>query len=344
MSLKGYPVPIRESTLVTALEPFRGFVLSTAIFALQKSGLEQELASGASFDELASNGPRDRERLTALLDYLRAADLVTLDSGTFRLTELAQTYREAGAWYEMMVGGYGVTFLSLADHLGAGSPGAPRVGGYVGSGSCGISVHDSVPLLRRLLAASGRDYRRLIDLGCGSGVYLTELCAQFPQLQAVGIEPDADAVQAARLWVSGQPGSDRVRVEQAGALEWVERATEPPDLAILAFVIHEVLGQEGETGVRKLLTGLFDAAPDLDLVVIDIDLRSSDQSAMTHPLARNYYNAYFLLHPFTRQRLMPRLWWEELYADCGLKVVDSGTTDPSMDSTGFEIGWLLRRH
>ncbi len=337
-------MPIRESTLIAALEPFRGFVLSTAIYAMQKSGLEQELASGASIDQLAGNGPRDRERLAAFLDYLRAAGLVTVAGDTYKLTELAQSYREAGAWYEMMVGGYGVTFLSLADHLGAGTSPAPRVGGYVGSGSCGISVHDSVPLLRRLLATSGRDYRRLIDLGCGSGVYLTEMCAQFPQMRAVGIEPDADAVRAARLWVSGQPGSDRVSVEQASATEWVERATEQPDLAILAFVIHEVLGQEGETGVRKLLTGLFDAAPDLDLVVIDIDLRSADQSAMAHPLARNYYNAYFLLHPFTSQRLMPRQWWEELYADCGLKVVDSGAADPSMDSTGFEIGWLLRRN
>jgi 2-ketoarginine methyltransferase len=336
-------VPIEENTLVAGLEPFRGFVLSTAIYAMQKSGLEGEIAGGASLDQLVDGGRRDRERLTALLDYLGAAGLVTSDAETFTLTDLAHTYREAGVWYEMMIGGYGVTFLSLADHLDAGTPLAPRVGRYVGSGSCGISMHDSIPLLRRLLAASGRDYRRLIDLGCGSGVYLTELCAQYPLLHAVGIEPEADTVEAARRWVSGQPGGDRVTIEQAGALEWIERTADKPDLAILAFVIHEVLGQEGEPGVRRLLTGLFDAAPDLDLVVIDIDKRSADRAAMAHPLARNYYNAYFLLHPFTGQRLMAREWWERLFASTRLTVVDSGTTDPSMDSTGFEIGWLLRR-
>jgi 2-ketoarginine methyltransferase len=336
-------VPIKEGTLVTALEPFRGFVLSAAIYALQKSGLEDELASGASLEELLGGGHRDRERVAALLDYLRAADLVTLAGDTFTLTELANAYRAAAPWYEMMVGGYGVTFLSLADHLDSGTPAAPRVGRYVGTGSCGISRHDSIPLLRRLLAAERRDYRLLIDLGCGSGVYLTELCAQYPRLHAVGIEPAADAVAAARQWVSEQPASDRVRVEQAGALEWIDRVTEKPDLAILAFVIHEVLGQEGESGVRTLLTGLFDAAPDLDLVVIDVDLRSADPVAMAHPLARNYYNAYYLLHPFTDQKLMPRQWWEDLYAECGLQIVESGTTDPAMDSTGLEIGWLLRR-
>ena len=335
--------PIDQTRLVAGLEPFRGFVLSTAIYAIQNSGLEQELASGASLAQLADGGRRDRERLSALLDYLRTAGLVVLDGDTFTLTELAATYRDVSAWYEMMVGGYGVTFLALADHIGVSSPTAPRIGRYVGSGSCGISLHDSIPLLRRLLAASGRDYQRLVDLGCGSGVYLVELCMQYPQMRAVGIEPDADAVDAARQWVSGQPGSDRISIEQAGALEWIGRLADKPDLAILAFVIHEVLGQEGESGVRKLLTGLFDATPDLDLVVIDVDLLSADEPAMAHPLARNYYNAYFLLHPFTGQRLMPRQWWEELYDDCGLRVVDSGTTDPSMDSTGFEIGWLLRR-
>jgi len=40
---------------------------------------------------------------------------------------------------------------------------------------------------------------------------------------------------------------------------------------------------------------------------------------------------------------MPREWWERLFADCGLTVAYSGTTDPATDSTGFEVGWLLRR-
>jgi 2-ketoarginine methyltransferase len=336
-------LPIRESTLVTALEPFHGFVLSMAIFAMHKSGLASQLADGATLGELAGDGRRDLERLTAMLDYLRAVGLVTCDEGTFKLTELARIYGAAGAWYEMMVGGYGMTFLALADHLDAGTPGAPRVGRYVGSGSCGISMHDSVPLVRRLLALSGRKYKRLIDLGCGSGVYLTELCADYPGLLATGIEPDADAVAAARQWVSGQPTADRVTIEQAGALEWIARTPDQPDLAVLAFVIHEILGQQGEDGVRRLLLSLFDAAPGLDLVVIDVDLRSADLAAMTHPLARSYYNAYFLLHPFTDQRLMPREWWERLFADCGLTVAYSGTTDPATDSTGFEVGWLLRR-
>lgn len=335
---------IREERLIGALEPFKGFVLSSMIFAMHKHGFDRDFARGCTLNDLVTRHGLSPARMAAFVDFLAAADVIAADgSGTYRLTELGRQYGEARAWYEMMVGGYGVTFLSLGDFLAADAPAVPRVGRYVGSGSCGISLHDSIPLTRKLLATTGRSYRRLVDLGCGSGVYLTELCRHYPDMTAVGIEPDVDAAAEARAWVATQPTSDRVSVEQVGALTWLASAEYKPDLAILAFVIHEILGQEGEAGVRDFLRGLFDASPDLDLVVIDIDLKSSDAAAMKHPLAQNYYNAYFLMHPYTSQRLESRQWWEDLFADCGLLIVTSDLTDPSMDSTGIEVGWLLRR-
>lgn len=337
-------MPIKEQVLIDALEPFRGYVLSSVIFLLHKEGLDEDFERGCTLGELVANRDLDQARAAALVDYLVAAAVVARDpDGRLTLTGLGRAYGEARAWYEMMVGGYGITFAGLADHLAAGTSPTPRVGRYVGSGSCGISLHDAIPLVRKLLAGSDRDYRLLVDLGCGSGVYLTELCGDYPELKAVGIEPDAAAAQEARAWVAGRPNAERVTVAQLGALEWLAATEQTPDLAILAFVIHEILGQEGEPGVVGFLTELFEAAPDLDLVIIDIDLKPGDDAAMKHPLAQNYYNAYFLMHPFTRQRLETREWWERLFARCGLTVAAFGLTDPAMDSTGIEVGWLLRR-
>ncbi len=337
-------MPIAEGALVQALEPFRGFVLASMIFTLQQSGLVPDLDEGRTLDELCERHGLDRARLAATVDYLVAAGLVERSyDGLLRRTQYARGFDEASAWYEMMVGGYGETFLSLGSHLAAGTPPAPRAGGFVSRGSCGISMHDSIPLLRTLLAQTGRPYTRLVDLGCGSGVYLTELCKDYPTMTAVGIEPHPDGARAAREWVESQGLSDRVVIEQKGALEWLGDPENSPDLAVLAFVIHEVLGQEGEEGVRRLLDTLFDAAPDLDLAVVDIDLRSGDAASMAHPLAQAYYNAYFLMHPFTSQRLETREWWEKLFEECGLTVVASGVTDPAMDSTAFEVAWVLRR-
>jgi 2-ketoarginine methyltransferase len=337
-------MPIQESKLVAALEPFHGFVLANVIYGLQQSGLEPCFDRGTTVDRLARERGLDPRRLAALVDYLVAAGLLHRDeTGVVTRTAYARSFDEARPWYEMMVGGYGVTFRALGEHLAAGSAPTPRVGGLVSSGSCGMSRHDSIPLLRRLLAGSKRRYTRLVDLGCGSGVYLTELCRDYPELTAVGIEPDENGAKAAREWVAGHGDPERIRIEQTDALTWLDTTSERPDLAVLGFVIHEVLGQEGEDGVRRLLGTLFSTSPDLDLAVIDIDLQSADADRMQHPLARNYYNAYFLMHPFTSQRLESGSWWESLFADCGLRIVASGRTDPAMDSTGFEIGWLLRR-
>ena len=340
--------PINESHLVDALEPFRGFVLSTMIFLLQQSGLEEDLLRGGTVADICKSHGWDQPRTAAVADYLVAAGLASRDAGgVLRLTERTRRYGEARAWYEMMIGGYGRTFLSLSEHLEIGSAPTPRNGGWVGSGSCGISQHDAVPLLRRLLAetpSTEGQYRRLVDLGCGSGVYLTELCRDYPGLTAVGLEPDPDGAAAARAWVAKEELTNRIDIAQHGALDWLSTVgDQPPDLAVLAFVIHEVLGQEGENGVRRLLTSLFEASPGLTLAIIDIDLGSSSKARMAQPLAQSYYNAYFLMHPFTSQRLESREWWEQLFRSCQLEAVAFGTTDPAMDSTGFEVGWLLRR-
>jgi 2-ketoarginine methyltransferase len=338
-------VNVTEDQLVASLQPLRGFVLASTIQHLFATGLYDELRARGDVDvgELAEALGYERERLDALLTFLRHEDIVTYTGARVSLGERATDLAEVRAWYEMMIGGYAETFLQMGDRLRAGSPSATRNGGLVASGSCGISMHDSLPIVRRLLTDSSRDYRELLDLGCGSGVYLTELTSWYPRLRAVGIEPSQEAVEAARRWVDAAGLGDRIDVQLADAVSFLESRTVRPDLVLLCFVLHEILGQRGEAGVRALLTTLFDTNPDADLVIIDVDHRWRDEAAMRRPLAVAYYNAYFLLHPFTQQRLERIDYWERLFASCGLQVADRLTTDPQLDSTGFEIGWLLRK-
>jgi 2-ketoarginine methyltransferase len=336
---------VTEMQLVASLQPVRGFVLASAIQHMFSSGLYDSLLAnpGARVGELAPALGFDDERLLALLTFLWHEDIVSIGDEAIALTERAREIAGVRAWYEMVIGGYGETFLQMGECLGKGSGPATRDGALVASGSCGISLHDSIPIVRRLLAESGGEYETLLDLGCGSGVYLTELTASYPRLRAVGIEPSQDAVDAARRWVEASESSDRIEVRLADAVPFLEAGSVRPDLVLLCFVIHEVLGQRGEQGVRALLAALFERNPDADLIVIDVDHCWGERSRMEHPLATTYYNLYFLLHPFTRQRLERIAYWETLFRSCGLEVANRLTTDPQLDSTGFEVGWLLRR-
>lgn len=335
---------IGADELVRALQPYRGFVLAAVIHGVLESGVYDSIESRpASIPDLADELGLDAERLRTVLLFLANEDLVRLDGAVVSTTPRMAEVAKCRAWYEMMIGGYAETFLQVGEKLAAGSGPASRNGEFVGRGSCGISLHDSIPIVRRLLDLTGREHRLLLDLGCGSGVYLTELCRTYPQLRGLGIEPDEGAHQAAVDFVAGEGMSDRIDIELANAVDFLKQSSARPDLALLCFVIHEVLGQRGEAGVYQLLEALFENSPDADLIVIDVDHQLDSRERMEHPLAQSYYNGYYLLHPFTQQRLEPIEYWERLYDSCGLEVVERLTTDPSLDSTGFEVGWLLRR-
>jgi 2-ketoarginine methyltransferase len=334
--------PVTEPQLVEGLQPLRGFALATAIQNLFAGGLYDAIAEqpGARVEVLADELGLGRERVEALLTFLANEEVVVIDGGRVELSEKGLRLGGLRAWYEMMIGGYGKTLLDMGDHLLSASPPVPRDGGLVASGSCGISLHDSLPVVRRLLAGSGRTYETFLDLGCGSGVYLTELAGWYPELRAVGIEPSEEAVAAARAWVASVGMEDRIRIELADAVPFLEAGAVRADLVLLGFVLHEILGQRGEDGVRAMLAAVFAANPDADLVIIDIDTGFGDPDRMRHPLAMAYYNSYFLLHPFTEQRLERLGYWEDLFESCGIRIVERLATDPELDSTGFEIGWL----
>jgi len=336
--------PVTEPQLVEGLQPLRGFVLATAIQNLFAGGLYDAIAErpGERVAVLADDLDLGRERVEALLTFLAHEEVLIRDVDRVELSEKGRRLGALRAWYEMMIGGYGKTFLEMGDHLPSASPPVPRDGGLVASGSCGISLHDSLPVVRRLLAGSDRTYETFLDLGCGSGVYLTELASWYPELRAVGIEPSAEAVAAARAWVGSVGMEDRIRIELADAVPFLEEGSVRADLVLLGFVLHEILGQRGEAGVRDMLAAVFAANPEADLVIIDIDSGWQDPVRMQHPLAMAYYNSYFLLHPFTEQRLERLEYWENLFETCGIRIVERLATDPELDSTGFEIGWLLR--
>ena len=336
---------LTEKQLVKGLQPIRCFVLATAIQHLFRTGLYDEVASGQPLDVKALAAARhlDIERLRALFLFLAHEGVLLLHDDQVSLGDKAAAYVACRPWYETLIGGYGESYLQMGDALELNSPPVSRNGALVGSGSCGMSMHDAIPTLRRLLKVADRDYRVMLDLGCGAGLYLTEMCRDYPGLHAIGVEPDAGGYQAAVDFVKAQGFSDRVTLHRTGALSFLSQTDSKPDLTLLCFVAHEVLGQEGEPGVRKLLDGVFTANPQGDLIIIDVDLQWENADVMRTPVALAYYNPYYLLNPFTQQRLKPASYWEDLFTSCGLRTVAKRTIDPTLDPNGLTLGWLLRR-
>lgn len=337
-----------ESRLIDALQPVRYHALAIALYQLFETGLYAHLAGRHKprVETIAATLRMDRWRLETFLHYLRNEGYVEIDDEDgVQLSAQARALEPYRPWYTMMIGGYTPTWMGMGAALVEGAPPAPRDLRQVGVGSCGISHHDAIPLTRRLMACAPTPCTRLLDLGCGNGMYLVEFCRALPSIEkAWGIEPSAASCEEARRLIDAHGLHDRVSIINGAAATALQvDADLSPNFAVIGFVLHEILGQEGREGVIRFLQGLLDRFPDLSLIVIEVDGRLHDAQAMGGALGLAYYNPYSTLHPFTLQRLESPAFWENLFADAGLMVHERLTTDPEVDSTGLELGYLLRR-
>jgi 2-ketoarginine methyltransferase len=76
--------------------------------------------------------------------------------------------------------------------------------------------------------------------------------------------------------------------------------------------------------------------------VVEVDYQP-ESDVMRTPYGLGYYNPYFLLHPLTKQTLLPCREWIRLFQRVGLTVESALTADPAIDPTGLEVGFLLQR-
>lgn len=336
-----------EARLIEALKPVRYYALSINLYHLFETGLFATLADGggASLSELADRHGMDAARLRVFLAYLRNEGILEEVSGAFRLTDAGRALEEFRPWYTMFVGGYAETYLQIGDKLKRSSGFASRNLSQVGSGSCGISRYDAIPLTRSLMAKAPGKCTRMLDMGCGNGRYLVEFCQALPEIKAAcGVEPSAESCREAERMIERHGLQDRVHIVNATAADFLRSpAGFEPDCAVLGFVLHEILGQEGAAGVRAFLTQMVDRYPELHLIIIEVDQQMDTPRVMRHGLGLAYYNPYYLAHPFTEQRLETQAFWEGLFAECGLAVVAKEYADPQVDSTGLEVGYLLHK-
>ncbi|WNG57429.1 2-ketoarginine methyltransferase [Archangium gephyra] len=336
-----------EDRLIEALQPIRSFALAANLYHLFQTGLFDSLCAcdSTTVSELAKKHGMDEFRLSTFLRYLSNEGYVTESEQAFSLTAKGRGLEEFRGWYTLMIGGYAETFLQMGDKLRVGAGNATRNAERVGVGSCAMSHYDAIPLTRRLMGHMSRGCRRLLDLGCGNALYLVEFCRMSPEIEeAWGVEPDRAGYESAVKLVRESGYDKRIHLYCDSALGFLDSGVPAaPDFTVLGFVLHEVLGQSGEEAVVGFLRRLVDRFPDLHIAVIEVDWQITNPTIMRHGLSLAYYNPYYLLHPFTGQRLETLPFWEQVFAKAGLEIVAKETTSPDVDSTRLEVGYLLRR-
>ncbi|GAA3768373.1 methyltransferase domain-containing protein [Streptomyces phyllanthi] len=335
-----------EDKLVSALQPIRGFVLAQSLYQFLETGAHEVLASAGTLTvaRLARSCDLDEDRLRGFLQYLSNEDFVELTAeDEVTLSAKGAEIAVFRPWYTLLVGGYTGAMVDLGRALADRGVYASRDAAQVGVGSCGISRFDALPMAERLLERIPGGVRTVVDLGCGDGRYLVELCERIPGLRGVGVELGEQSVANARKLVRERDLTDRIDIRMGTATELPDLGDLPEPLCfITAFVLQEILEQAGREAIVDLLTRGFQRHPDASWIVVEVDHRPADEKVMLHGLGLGYYNPYYLIHHITRQQLETRQFWEDLFAEAGLHVTGPETPDAAYDSLGLKLAYLLR--
>jgi 2-ketoarginine methyltransferase len=329
--------------LTNALAGIRKYVASQVTYHLFQTGLFDAIEHDERTPEqLVACLGMDYWRLQGLLDYCQVEGIVARSERGYSLTPSARALGPFRAWFQFFIGGYGDAFRRLGASLRTGSQPPPRDFREVGAGSCEISRFGALPLTERLLAELPSP-SLVVDCGCGTGLYLAALCERNPSLKGIGLEPHPESVGAADEFLRRQGLTHRVSLVQADVASYFQRsASEPaPDAIIFAFVLHELVGPEGDDEVLRLLRTIRKTYPQTHLLVVETMLVGWNDSRLRTGIGRGYYNPYFLTQRMTDQRLQPLEVWLSLFSRAGYRLRTSRPISAEVDPGQLEVGFLL---
>ncbi len=229
----------RLSALVGATAELKSFYKLTYLAAAGESGLLNRLASGpANLDSLAefyAIDSRDREALEAWLQFGVRLHLLTLGPRGYALHGLAKKLARSQndpvlAMVEEVVGLHHKLITGTIPKLRAGQLWtlADQDGEFIARSSRILEAFQS-EMIRSTFPPRGAP--RLLEIGCGSGIYLRHAAERNPSLTALGLELQSPVAEMARTNLRQWGLESRVKVE-TGDIR-AKMPDEPFDIATL---------------------------------------------------------------------------------------------------------------
>lgn len=308
---------------------FAGATLFHALAALEKLGVVQflrERQSGAEVGEISAERRIARpDLLEELLKYV-ALNMPSVFGKIGRKytlrnydpfanpTQFLTAYEPVAARFAELIAGnfvYGREVARDASHL--------MISSELYNRAARASV---VELFKR------RGIRRLVDLGCGSGLLLIQACESFPKLLGIGVERDPAALAIARESIgrSDPLVAKRIRViagDLAEPAEWkgVVGGGGFSDTAFVGVTVwHELLVNNDER-LRSAISSYKKLFPGAMMVIAEYNGCPHDSLAELAEPLREDASTYQLFHPFSAQGMpQPPEAWTRLLAVAGVSL------------------------
>ena len=313
---------LREAQKLAWPGMINGFYSTRIMQTLFQVGFFDEVADKGSVEPLrfAAAHDLDPQVMEALVDALFAFGVLDRRDGGYALSAKGRSLVEVGRGWFDGVQGYKDVVGSLEALLRKEQVYARDVSRdpvYVARGSGEIEGRLYFPLA--IDAIRRRHSRKVLDLGCGDGAFLRQLCQAVPEVKGCGVDlsPEAIADGVARARAAGLADRVHLFAEDISRLEGVPPALAGVDLATTFFVLHELL-YSGAARVIDFLKGFRRNFPGVPLLVFEVDRPSPDEMRRRPGMAIPYY----LQHDLSHQKPIAKEAWGAIFESAGFAKVE----------------------
>lgn len=315
---------IRMKQRYDEAQPYiRGYAATQSIWALMTVGVIDRLLAENEVDvkALADDAGLDSHVLGSILSYLDGISLVRLENGRVKLLDKGRHLVEDTRGLFELTYAYEPLFTSLADMLTGRKQFSRDVNRrieYVGRGSGMLCRDLPYPVMADMLQRRG--CRRILDLGCGDLAFLFFLAERMSDMQAIGIDIDADMISYCRNILAENSYGERIEVAESDMrnLDDLQAAGKlDVDCITAVDTFHEYLW-DGEDQVRDILSHLREQFPQT-LFVIGEFCNQPQAALRKRPTA---FLEHHLFHDLTNQKIGYADQWRRLFREAGFDIIE----------------------
>jgi 2-ketoarginine methyltransferase len=305
----------------------RGYMVSQCMSGLLNLGFFQMLSDDKKIDIdlYAAENNLDKKILKSVCEYLyslrilkKYEDAYMLDSEGKRLSDLSQGVFDFLYAYAPLFHDLG-PLLKKEKTYGRD---IFRREKFVAKGSAGITRYLPFPMAEDIIKTYG--FRRILDLGCGSGEFLISLCEKNDDIKCYGVDISGEAIFFAREKVSEAGKGDKINLSVNSIFELDEIAKKWDDVEVLVsmFVLHEFLF-EGKERVITLLRRLKKNFPGRYLIVCEL-CKEPLESLRKRPTA---IAEHHLFHALSNQGVITFEEWKDIFREAGYGLAETRKFD-----------------
>jgi SAM-dependent methyltransferase len=300
---------------------FRGYYITRALMVLRNVGLLEafERQGAVSISDFAQRNNLDIRILSALCDYLYGLGILTRHGDSYALNPRRPAATEAIVGPFLSIVAYQDVFQELEGLLRKDKVYGVDVNRRltevsVGSGAVGKLL--IFPMAAELLVRHG--FTRILDLACGDGTFLIDVCERQPIISGYGLDISAGAIEQGRQIIQRKGLQDRLQlfVEDIFQTQNIAGRLGDVDAITCIYALHEFLSDDQQQMLR-LLTGLRASFPNAALVVGEVIHHTPDELRKRPGWALEVQ----LFHDLSDQRLATRELWMDLFRRAGYSDV-----------------------